>query len=393
MGEFRDFVKNQKMDNFLQSAEMFSRYQKIGKEAYLFGGFENEKLKIVGLAVKMREKLGKKVYNMPRGPIWDNEAADSGVVLSSFLDEVSGILKKKGGMVLQVSPNVWRKRKTVAEEEKEARQVGGGNEKAKSGEAELGEEVENGLVKEDWPEGEALRNSLAQSGFKNLGEYEQVKWAYILELNGKTPDDILMGFRYSHRRNVRLAKDKYGITIRETDDPTILKEITEKTGERRGFKDPEVKYYKDMKEAFSDKVKFLVAEWDGKGAKETELAEVEAAKKQHGGKIPVAAAMFLTYGGETIYLFSGSLREYKKYAGPHLMQWEVIKKALADGVSIYNFYGTHPVELLHEKGVYEFKRGFRGEFIEYVGTFAKALNVAGRAYLARLKYHEFGELS
>ena len=120
MGEFRDFVKNQKMDNFLQSAEMFSRYQKIGKEAYFFGGFENEKLKIVGLAVKMREKLGKKVYNMPRGPIWDNEAADSGAVLGSFLDEVSGILKKKGGMVLQISPNVWRKRKTVAEEEKEA---------------------------------------------------------------------------------------------------------------------------------------------------------------------------------------------------------------------------------------------------------------------------------
>ena len=75
------------------------------------------------------------------------------------------------------------------------------------------------------------------------------------------------------------------------------------------------------------------------------------------------------------------------------MQWEVIKKALEEGVSFYNFYGTHPVELPGEKGVYEFKRGFRGEFIEYVGTFAKPLDMAGKLYLSRMKYHEFGELS
>ena len=364
--EYRDFVERQKMDNFLQSAEMFSRYQKIGKEAHLLGGFEGKKLVIAGLAVKMREKLGKKVYNMPRGPIWDNTVSDNLSILEGFLEGAGGILKAKGGMILQISPNIWRKRKTEVEEEKEAKK--GENDSIR------GEEVENGLIKEDWPEGDEIRNSLVKVGFKDLGEYEQVKWAYILELEGKTPEDILMNFRYSHRRNVRLAAEKYGIKVRELKDDEIgiLKEITEQTGERRGFKDPEVKYYKDMKEAFGNKVKFLVAEYEGK---------------------PVAAAMFMTYGGETIYLFSGSDRNYKKYAGPHLMQWEVIKKALEDGVSIYNFYGTHPVELPGEKGVYEFKRGFRGEFIEYVGTFAKPLDMAGKLYLSRMKYHEFGELS
>ncbi|MBR5621433.1 peptidoglycan bridge formation glycyltransferase FemA/FemB family protein [Candidatus Saccharibacteria bacterium] len=371
--EYRDFVERQKMDNFLQSAEMFSRYQKIGKESYLLGGFEGDKLVVAGLAVKMREKLGKKIYNMPRGPIWDDTAPESLEVLQSFLGGVERILKAKGGMVLQISPNVWRKRRTAAEDEKETKK--GESEDVEGGKNDSsGEKVENGLVVEDWPEGEQIRNSLVKRGFKDLGEYEQVKWAYILELEGKTPEDILMNFRYSHRRNVRLAAEKYGIKVRELNDDEIhvLKEITEQTGERRGFKDPEVKYYKDMKEAFGDKVKFMVAEYEGK---------------------PVAAAMFMTYGGETIYLFSGSDRNYKKYAGPHLMQWEVIKKALEEGVSFYNFYGTHPVELPGEKGVYEFKRGFRGEFIEYVGTFAKPLDMAGKLYLSRMKYHEFGELS
>lgn len=359
-GEFEKFVKKQKTDNFLQSPEMYQRYQKIKKEAYLFGGFEREKLVVTGLCVKMREKLGKKVYNMPRGPIMDYEADGALKALESFLEGVESILKTRGGMVFQISPNIWRKR-TVDENDE--------------------------MTEEKWDLGKKISDSLIKAGFKDLGEYEQIKWAYILDLQGKTADEVLMNFRYSHRRNVRLAAEKYGITIRELkdDEISVLKQITEQTGERRGFKDPELKYYRDMKEAFGDKVRFLVAEWNGKGAKEGDFTEKQ--------KVPVAAAMFLTYGGEKLYLFSGSDRRYKKYAGPHLMQWEVIKRAIDEGTPIYNFYGTHPVELPGEKGVYEFKRGFRGEIIEYVGTFAKPLNLMGKAYLSRIKYAKYREMS
>lgn len=356
--EYRDFVSRQKMDNFLQSPEMYSRYQKIGKEAYLFGGFEGKKLVVAGLVVKMREKLGKKVYNMPRGPIWDDKASGAEIALNGFLEAVERILRAKGGMILQISPNVWRKR-AEAEEMKE------------------------------------LSDSLVKAGFKNLGEYEQVKWAYILELKGKTAAEILKSFRQTCRHSIRYATERYNLKVRELADDEIgvLKEITEKTGERRGFRDPELKYYQDMKAAFSDKVKFLIAEWDGTGAVEAEKAEVKAELSKRGGRIPIAAAMFLTYGGETIYLFSGSDNKYKRYTGPHLIQWEMIQRALADKVPIYNFYGTHPIELGSEKGVYGFKKGFRGEFIEYVGTFAKPLNLLGRLYLVRIKYQEFRELS
>ena len=376
--EFEKFVTKQKMNNFLQSLPMYQRYQMIGKEAYLFGGFEDEnsskktkssekkksepgKLVIVGLCVKMREKLGKKVYNMPRGPIWDNAAPNATVILEDFLKGVESILKIKGGMILQISPNVMRKCRVAENDE---------------------------MIEEDWKEGNELTKVLERMSYKNLGEYEQIKWAYVLELDGKKEDDILMNFRYSHRRNVRLAQDKYGITVRELKDEEIpiLKEITQQTGERRGFKDPEVNYYRDMKKVFGDKIRFVVAEWEGKGAREGDYD----AKT---GKVPVAAAMFLTYGGETIYLFSGSDRKYKRYAGPHLMQWEVIKKALAEGVKTYNFYGTHPVELPEEKGVYEFKRGFRGEIVEYVGTFAKPLDLVGKIYLSRMKYAKYREMS
>lgn len=372
--EFEKFVKKQKMDNFLQSPEMYSRYRKIGKEAYLFGGFaeekkklktgkvvKSEKLVIAALCVKMREKLGKKVYNMPRGPIWDVEASDAQEVLRDFLEGVEGILRDKGGMVLQVSPSIWRKRVLADEDE------------------DSNVKVVDGMVEEEWDLGEKIAQTLTGVGFKDLGEYEQIKWAYILDLKDKTADELLENCRYGHRRSIKAAKEKYGVSVRELDDQElgVLKHIIEQTGERRGFRDPELEYYKSMKQAFSDKAQFMVAEWG------------ETDKK----KIPIVAAMFLSYGKEKVYLFSGSDTRYKKFSGSHLMQWEAINAALNDGLAIYNFHGTHPIEFAGERGVYKFKRGFRGEFIEYVGTFAKPLNLLGKAYLSRIKYAKYREMS
>ena len=81
--------------------------------------------------------------------------------------------------------------------------------------------------------------------------------------------------------------------------------------------------------------------------------------------------MFIEYGKETIYAFSGMLNEFKFLQAQYLIQWEIIKKSISRGCNVYNFYGITG-DLRPENpqyGVYEFKKGFGGNVIEYLGDF------------------------
>jgi lipid II:glycine glycyltransferase (peptidoglycan interpeptide bridge formation enzyme) len=54
----------------------------------------------------------------------------------------------------------------------------------------------------------------------------------------------------------------------------------------------------------------------------------------------------------------------------HLLQWKAIQWAKARGCTIYDMWGA-PDELLESDplwGVYRFKQGFGGEFVEHIGA-------------------------
>ena len=342
--EFQDFTKRCVSKNYMQSPAMYQRYRATGRESYLVGLFEGSKVVVAGLVSVVFARFGRKIFTFSRGPLSNDY--DLGH-LASFLQECKQYLKKKRGFLLQISPN---------------------------------------LLTQDAPEG--FEKVLKQQGFKLLGEYEQVKWIYALDfakidnlpkIKTKSPKSPVLApilskdaeqtlfhsFRSGHRRTISYAVKRYNIKLRELppEEYSILLDMVKESGKVHGFVPREQKFFEQLKQYFGQDVAAVVAELpDG---------------------TPIAAAFFILYGDEVIYLSGGFCRDYKKLGGPHLIQWAMIKYAYANGFRGYNFWGTHPDP---ENGVFKFKQGFRGNIEEFVGTFAAPLSPTGKVYLQKLHY-------
>lgn len=300
-------------------------------------------------------------------------------VLKFITEQAKEFCRKRGGIAIEITPNIISQPR----------------------------DAHNQIIEGD--DNLAVREELQRLGYKYLGEYEQVKWTFVLDVKGKTPDELFKAFRTDHRQRIRRA-EREGVRVRELadDELGVLKEIAAEAGERHGFQDPGVDYYETMKKAFGKKIKFVVAELpaeklenakndaknDQKSVEKTGEKAKNAEKNDHRSVseqkyVPLAAAMFVMDKNEIIYLYSGSVRSLQKYGGAHLIQWKMIQEAIERRCSKYNFYGVYPVE---GNGVYNFKLGFRGRVEELLGAFVLPIGVIGRFYAARLKYREYGEL-
>ncbi len=325
--EFDSFVKEQSCDNFLQSKEMFSRYEAKKREAYLLGLKINNVLKAATLAVKTSEIKGQKIFSLPGGPILDYDAKNSLELIEEFLKQIKKFLKKHHGLVLQFSPNV--------------------------------------AVKEN-------ETAPKINGAKCLGEYVQVKWLSVLDLTPyKTPDELFKTFRKGHRYSIKYTDSRFHLDVRELkrEELKILKNLEDKAAIKHSFRAQPLSYYEELYDAFKNEIKVLAAFYEGK---------------------PVAAAMFIYYGHEVVYLYSGADPAYDRVAGSYALQWKMLNFAFEKGFKRYNFYGVRPEP---GNGVYEFKAGFRAQVEELWGTYMLPLSPLGKLYVARKKYHKFGELS
>jgi len=368
--------------SFLQSAEMYRRYKALGREAYLVGvrkgaqepqgprgaqgsrGVSQGGIVAAGLILARPWRLGKKIMRVPGGWLMDYDRGDHEENLRFLTVQAKEFCRKKGGMVIEISPNIVSRPR-----DNENKVVEGGTDGDLATKNHLG-----------------VRRELVGVGYKYLGEYEQAKWTYVLELDGKTPEGLLMEFRTTHRQLIRKA-EREGVRVRELgeDELGVLKQITAESGERHGFQEPEVEYYQSMKAAFGEKVKFVVAEIPASRVSSELLGGVGAVD----GYVPLAASMFIDDGRELVYLYSGSIRRLQRYNGAYAIQWWAIRRALEEGYARYNMYGVRPVA---GNGVYAFKQGFRGHVEELLGTFALPVGLLGRLYLARLKPREYGEI-
>ncbi len=326
--EFAEFVSMQKCNNFLQSDLAYQRYIDNKKEAYLCGVKSNGKLLGVALAVCTGLQLGKKVFLIPGGPVLSYEDENTPEIMRFLVLELQKFLKARGGLVVYLTPNI---------------------------------KYETSIAK-----------ILASLKCKELGEFISVKWIAELDLtNFESEDEMLMSFNQSHRRYIRYSENRYNVNVRplKYDELDILVDLVGKAAERHHFNVQPLSYYQQMYRSFGDKVKFMLAESEGK---------------------KLAAGMFMLYGDEVTYLYSGSDAELNKYCGSYALQWYMLRYALENGFKRYNFYGVRPVD---GNGVYEFKKGFRAEVVEKMGCFALPLCPAGKLVVARKKYQKFGEVA
>lgn len=324
--EFRKFADHNPYKSFTQTPEIAKYREQNGWTPYYLGVEDDGELKAASMLIAKPSFLGKSTFFAPGGPLLDLEDT---TLVNFFFKNLRKYLKSHNAYTLIIDPNFQ-----LIERDRS------------------GEPVEKGFNHK-----KAIAN-LKSLGFTKLKTDSTPRYQFTLSLANKTADQIFTEMKRNTRNHIRKA-EKSGVAIRELkrEELDILKQITESTSNRRHFTDKPLSYYEQMYDLFHERgeVKYMLAE---------------------ASKIPLSAAMFILYGDEVIYLFSGSDEQYmKEYNAQYLIQWHMIKYAIEHKYKTYNFYGIQglPDKASKDYGIYDFKKGFTseatGKVIELIGDY------------------------
>ena len=359
--------------------------------SYTFVGLK-DKDKILGGAILLSKTtpIKKKIFYSPRGFLLDYNNEN---LVKEFTKEIKKYVKEHGGFFIKIDPYLSHLERDI-----------------------------NGNVVENGENNSKVIDLLKSLGYKHygfnlsMGKELQPRWIYVLDLKGKDEETVFNNFSSDTKRYInRAIKNNLEIEEVTKDNLEDFYNIMAHTSKRRGFINRPMSYYKDMLDKLSPNIKILncfldvdkainntketlekltvsekelkhiMEETNSKKSKanykntlnsleqtKKKYAELQTLKKEKGSKIVMASSMFLTFGNEIVYLFSGSFDEYMKYNAQYLIQWEIIKYAIANKFDRYNFYGidgNFNKENNDTYGIYEFKKGFDGNVVEFIGEF------------------------
>jgi lipid II:glycine glycyltransferase (peptidoglycan interpeptide bridge formation enzyme) len=201
-------------------------------------------------------------------------------------------------------------------------------------------------------------NLLQGHGFLRSTHTVQPSHTLVVDLEGGE-DHILARMRQKTRYNIRLAGRK-GVTVRPWEDASAFAQMVQQTAKRDDFGGHVPAYYEAAYELFHPT-----------GACELFVAEYEAQ--------PLAALMVFRRGRRAWYLYGASTDLHRNLMPNHLLQWEAIRWAIANGCTHYDLWGipeadleTLEAEFAQRRnglwGVYRFKRGFGGDLVRTMGA-------------------------
>lgn len=372
--EYEEYISKNKYTTFYQK-EYWGKLKKDGGWNYKLVGMKKNN-KIVGATLLLFKNLplGLKLFYSPRGFLIDYNDEE---LLKEFVSEIKEYVKRENGFILKIDPYVEYKTRDI-----DGNIVEGG--------------VDNSKVVEN----------LKKLGFKHYGFNKDIskelqpRWMYVLDLKGKTEDEIFSNFSKHYRKTIRRT-EKQGLVVERISKDKLMdyKKIMEHTSARRDFIDRPYSYYENMYDKigenliinvcyldtnlginkFKDEIKKIEGYQD---IKDYHLKDIEDYKKKielyesyqkkYGDKIPLAGTMSIVCGKEYLNLFGGAYEEFMHYDAQYLIKWHTMKEALNLGCEIYNFYGisgNFEKENNDMYGVYEFKRGFGGRVVELIGEF------------------------
>ncbi len=202
-------------------------------------------------------------------------------------------------------------------------------------------------------EGVSVQQCLRGLGFRAVEDSIQPRRTIAVDL---LPDERAIALRQKPkwRYNVGLAARK-GVIVRvatSADDVQRWYELMQITSQRDRFAIHTLAYYRYAWKVFGEanQARLLLAE--------------------HAGKL--LAGIFVTLvGREGIYLYGASGNEGRNLMPNHLLQWEAMRWAKAQGATLYDLWGVAESEDPNDPmaGVYRFKRGWGGKMVRYIGSF------------------------
>jgi lipid II:glycine glycyltransferase (peptidoglycan interpeptide bridge formation enzyme) len=215
-------------------------------------------------------------------------------------------------------------------------------------------------VQPDTLAGDNLLKCFRRRGWRRSEEEIQFRNTILVDLTPSL-DDLLMGMKSKWRYNVRLARRK-GVTVRHgsLEDLSLLYAMYEETANRGDFVIRPEPYYHDAWGSFMER-----------GLAQPFIAEFE--------REPVAMVVIHRFAERAIYMYGASFSIHRNKMPNNLLQWKAIQWAKEHGCTIYDMWGA-PEELDESDplwGVYRFKKGFGGEFVEHVGAWDYPVRGAG----------------
>ena len=307
--QYKEFLENNERCNFQQSLEWAEVKKPNWKPEVILA--EDEEGNIIGsLCVWVRKMpiFGNMLYS-PRGPVCDIHDIE---VMKQLTDGVKELGKKYKAFVLRNEPDVLSSDETYREIV-----------------TTLGYKIKDDA--------------------KDFKDEIQPRYVFRLDIKDKTEEEVMAGFKQKWRYNIRLAGRK-GVTIKEgtREDLKDFHKIMVETGKRDGFIIRPLEYFEKMYDCLGDHMKVLMAYYEGK---------------------PISGVIPIFYGNKTWYLYGASSNEHRNLMPNYLLQWEMIKMAIARKDDIYDFRGVSGVvdENHPQYGLYRFKQGFGATFTEFIG--------------------------
>lgn len=379
--EFREFYNSSNQRTFLQSPEIGKLREKSGWQIHYVAVRRQNKIVAASMMVSIMRRFGKKEFYAPRGFLIDYLDKD---LLSFFTKEVKQYVKSNSGYQFRIDPYIINVERDS------------NGDKIKDG-------IDNSIVKQYF-------NELGYIKVKK-DEMEQVGWMYVLDIEGKTENDILQNMKPNTRNTIRKTL-KNGIEIKELEKKDLKEfhKIMVETGKRKGFSVRNLQYFENMYDLYipRNEIKYLITKLDLKkhikllkddrnkciiekeslnNAKYNDgkrkalddqinginkrIKIAEDIMEKDGDVITLSGSMFMLTSPDVVYLSSGNYEEYMHYNSQYLIQWEMIKYAIKNKFKRYNFYGITGNFDKNDKdyGIYEFKTGFNGYVEELIGEY------------------------
>ncbi|WP_347350396.1 peptidoglycan bridge formation glycyltransferase FemA/FemB family protein [Intrasporangium sp.] len=192
-------------------------------------------------------------------------------------------------------------------------------------------------------------------GWGNTAAVGQPRYVCIVDLQGRTPEQVLKGMNQQWRRNIKKAA-KAGVEVRTTglEGVATFHDLYAETAVRDRFFPRARSYFEQMVRAFGDR--------------EHDRISAHVYEAHVGGDV-LASALMVRVGDMFSYLYGGSTSRNREARASNALQWQAIQDALETGCTAYDLRGfntslgaTSPLT-----GLLLFKLGAGADVVEYVG--------------------------
>ncbi|MDD2498220.1 MAG: peptidoglycan bridge formation glycyltransferase FemA/FemB family protein [Desulfitobacteriaceae bacterium] len=310
---FNSFIEVHPKGHLLQTWEWGEIKSKTGwRPLRLLVEKDGRAVAAVSLLKREIPVLKRNIFYAPRGPVIDIKDSE---LFMYLLEEIKNLAQKHNVIFLKIDPDVSS-------------------------------------------DDESWQTALKTAGFKSAekGEgFEGVQPKYVFRLDiTPSEEELMKSFHQKTRYNIRLSERK-GVKIKEDcsreDLPDFYRILLE-TAERDRFLIRSYSYFEDFYDYLVPKGfgKLFMAEYQGK---------------------PIAGTLMFKLGKKAWYIYGASSNAARNVMPNYLIQWTMIKWAKSQGCTMYDFRGV-PGQLSEDNplyGLYRFKKGFNGDFTEFIGEY------------------------